>query len=55
MMIDTTAEASQVRLKALRSLTGEERLTQALRLSESVMELAKTGATARRKAKSEAA
>ena len=43
MTLDTTRAAAQERLKALRRLTAEDRLAQALELSEAVRQLAAQG------------
>jgi len=47
MQNDTTPEAVQVRIAALRSISGTARLDQALELSESVRAIADAGARAR--------
>jgi hypothetical protein len=55
MTLDTTPDAAREQLAALRRLSGNDRLAQALELSEVVRELAVTGREDRAKNQSEAA
>ncbi len=47
MSVDTSTEAAQVRIAALAKLSGEDRLLDALSLSDSVAEIAEAGRRAR--------
>lgn len=47
MSVDTSTEAAQVRIAALAKLSGEDRLLEALSLSDSVAEIAEAGRRAR--------
>lgn len=47
MSLDTSTEAARVRIAALAKLSGEDRLLEALSLSDSVAEISEAGRRAR--------